>query len=122
MKNYILVILSLLWCCNSQAQISFSLAENNVRQQYSGEEFATYNIYQFNRVVSQGENIYTVFDDTIYIANNSYIFFVDKYPQANWMHDCEYLVMDVDNGNIKKIEHNAPPKNLSFDYNIIKET
>ena len=83
-----------------------------------------------NNIVNYDDcDVYTVnstigIDDTIQLLNsgiiippqsNSWMFFVDEMPLANWSHPCKYVFINANSGIFDIINSYSPPINKSLD-------
>lgn len=63
-----------------------------------------------------GENyssdIVTLIQDSINVDYDSWIFFIDEHPLMNWSHDCRFLLVDKQSGNITTKFQSWPPIHL----------
>jgi hypothetical protein len=65
-------------------------------------------VYGLDKVFTKGKNI-PGWRDTITAPDNSYLFFIDQHPLANWEHDCTWVLVSTD-GKVTKYKRRTPPK------------
>lgn len=71
-------------------------------------------IYASIRRLAPGTPVHMLFEDLNSPAKESWLFFVDDVPQANWEHPCRYVFVDV-NGNVKCYFETMPPRAETWD-------
>jgi hypothetical protein len=79
-------------------------------EDYDVDIFVSNNIYLQGDTVHVGceelGNEYIIADRKVWVA------FVNLMPQANWSHDCQYLLIDADTGKVTIFNRQMPPKDL----------
>lgn len=74
----------------------------------SPKELKSNNVYLDERVLKANDQL--EFDsEKITVPWNAVMAFVDLQPTANWGHDCRYLLINVDTGELQSIDAQFPP-------------
>lgn len=117
MKN-IFIITALLFCITnnlfgqiSQTQanqiISNYISSLNLSPDYLLYSFGSKNANTILNTIASGKTVSTP-------GNNSYFYFIDENPFANWGHNCIYLFVNSTNGSVSYTDFAYPPKNLDL--------
>lgn len=111
-KIYFVILAFFMLSSYSQGQITETEATKIVNEYIESLKINNYSLYRFPEVIDLNSSIET-FKESISPQNlNSYAFFIDKYPLANWTHPCSFLFIEQKSGKIKEVEYNLPPSNL----------
>ncbi|MBP5643417.1 MAG: T9SS type A sorting domain-containing protein [Bacteroidales bacterium] len=108
--NFIFTIslLFFAWICN--AQITKSAADTLVLNALGND--LTIRVYGMSESINRNVSIYTA--DGVELTNpydNSYVYFIDDMPSANWAHRCRYCFVNVADGNIVVVNQEFYPDN-----------
>ncbi len=71
-------------------------------------------IFVSSSTYSKGDTIHALYEHllneyTIIENNSAWCVFIDKKPEANWGHECQYLLVDSSSGKIKVLNRTTPP-------------
>lgn len=78
-------------------------------------------VYVYNNSLGQGGNIMTA--EGVELANpydNSYVYFIDDNPAANWAHSCQYIFINREDGLFTIVNEEMYPHNYT-EYTCIVE-
>ncbi len=108
--NFIFTIslLFFAWVCN--AQITKSAADALVLNMLNND--TTIVVYSMSESISRNVSIYTA--DGVELTNpydNSYVYFIDDMPSANWAHPCRYCFVNITNGAYTLVNQSFCPSN-----------
>ena len=121
MKNYLITILSLLLIFNVvTGQITKEEATNKAFEYVKKLDLKECLIYFKKEVVDKNFEMQTLDKSFNSMTDQSYVFFIDRFPLQNWAHPCSYLFVNLKNGTIHVIEWNLPPSKLA-DWNLLTE-
>ncbi len=113
MKKIILLCLaSILLADISRCQINLQKANEIIAQHIEDNISDNHLLYFYDDTLSLQISIITWWDTLI--TENSYVYFVDEIPNANWTHPCQYIFIDKSDGKIEIIRASTPPLNLEF--------
>ncbi|MBL7149502.1 MAG: hypothetical protein ISS80_05465 [Candidatus Cloacimonetes bacterium] len=116
----ILTLLSFIIAAHLFADIDRNTAINLVLNQIISEDNEHINVYIKNNTVTNIEGFILHKNKHIETGyNNSWIFFVDDFPSANWCHPCRYIIMDTESGNYNIVDENFYPSNEYSDFEMI---
>lgn len=106
-KNIIaLLLLSISVIAN--AQITKSAADSLVLNMLNND--TTIAVYTIDESMGSNVSIYTAVGDELTSPyDNSYIYFIDDIPMANWAHSCRYCFVNSANGNTFVINQDCYP-------------
>jgi hypothetical protein len=74
----------------------------------SAEERESSVVYLDKRVLPAG-TVVRVDGEEISLPWSAVIVFIDLQPEANWAHDCRYLLVNAETGELRSIEARFPP-------------
>ena len=73
-------------------------------------------IFVSNSIYLEGDTVHIGDEDLhneyIIAYNRVWVAFVNPMPQANWSHDCQYLLIDANSGKVTTFNRQMPPKDL----------
>jgi hypothetical protein len=121
MKRYLILIVFILVILEiSNGQITKNDATKLTFEYIKNLNLGECLVYLKQEVVNQNFEIKT-FDKSINsMTDQSYAFFIDKFPLKNWAHPCFYLFVNLKNGSIQMIEWKLPPNDLR-DWELLTE-
>ena len=112
MKNRIRTILTLsliFAAILANAQMSKIEADNLVIDIVND---TTKNIFTYNKSIGNGVSVLTANgEELINPYNESYVYFIDDIPAANWEHPCRYCFVNKENGVYNMITQTIYPDN-----------
>lgn len=111
-KNIItLLLLSISVIAN--AQITKSEADSLVLNMLNND--TTIAVYTIDESIGSNVSIYTAVGDELTSPyDNSYVYFIDDIPMANWAHPCRYCFVNQINGALTIIDENIHPCNYEL--------
>jgi len=122
--NYFFVILLIILIgiqSTTSAQIDKNQAIGIVRSNMTNEELQNYNVLVYPDLI-QGQEFnlspYHVLHSTY---DNSWLFFIDMYPQAQWDHNCRYIFVDHQTGNYSTINFKIPPQDYWYGWEYVND-
>ncbi len=65
-------------------------------------------VYLDERELASGSTL-KIDGEEIPVRRRTAVVFVDRVPQANWGHDCRYLLVDLESGEVRSIAAQFPP-------------
>lgn len=113
MKKYIILCLTIMASVGiSFGQINKKQADNIISKYIKDELSADNQLYYYSDTISNEVRVLTWWDTMI--RQNSYVYFIDEVPMANWCHPCRYVFISKDNGNIETVFAETPPSESMF--------
>lgn len=113
MKKLILLCLVSIFLADiSHCQINLQRANEIIAQHIEDNISDNHLLYFYDDTLSLQISIITWWDTLI--AENSYVYFIDEIPNANWTHPCQYIFIDKSDGEIEIIQASTPPLNPEF--------
>lgn len=76
--------------------------------QLTQDERARADVYVKSGIVGAG-TMFQVPRLTISVPSNALIAFIDRQPAANWGHECRYVLVMQDTGDVQSFEGRFPP-------------
>lgn len=121
MQKYFIIKLLLLFVMgNAVGQMTLKEAQKITDEYIFNLKLSDYLLYCNPDIFTSKTEIIT-FDKSIYSSSfDSWVFFLDKNPLANWTHPCLFLFINVNTGRIEEIEWKLPPNNLD-EWQILTE-
>ena len=109
MKKVVFIItLSLLSWGTVFSQVSQQEAFERI-QEFLGEKCAESEIAVFSEVMHPGEAIAVLGSEPLLAKSESWLFFIDEQPYANWGHSCVYAFVDCRTERVDTVHHVMPP-------------
>jgi hypothetical protein len=97
------------------AQITKKQADKIVSE-YIENEITDYHWLYSNDSITPDKNglttISTWHKEFVSIHNPCFVYFIDEYPYANWVHPCRYLFVNKKDGQIYVKKAKTPPENM----------
>jgi hypothetical protein len=96
---------------NINAQIEKLQAVDLVMENVIKEDSVNFNVLIYPELIHGSEYKLSNFHSLHSPYDNAWLFFIDMVPKAQWDHDCKYLFVDQQKGEITEIKHRIPPNN-----------
>ncbi len=113
MKKIVLTFLGLLTVVIVNSQVSRDSALAIVRNHIAN--YDNYDIYTKNGTIDINDTIKLLSSKIIVPPqNNSWMFFVDEIPFADWSHPCKYVFVNINSGMCNIIDSYSPPLNINI--------
>lgn len=94
--------------------ISRDEALNIIKEKLSLEQNTSVEIFVCNSIVKQSSPIALLSKEIQSPNYDSWCFFIDDNPMANWAHPCRFLFVNPETGDLEIIKNNMPPASLKF--------
>lgn len=120
--NYLFLILMIILIGvqnSTTAQIDKDQAIGIVRSNLTNEEMQNYNVLVFPDLIQGQDFFLSPFHVLQSIYDNSWLFFIDMYPQAQWDHNCKYIFLDKQTGNFTTINYRIPPQDYWYGWELV---
>lgn len=83
------------------------------------QELSNYNVLLFPESIQGNEFNITIYHVLHSPYDISWLFFIDMIPMAQWDHDCKYLFVDQQTGNITEISYEIPPTDYWYGWEFV---
>lgn len=104
---------------NTRAQIGKIQAIDSVTSKMTSQELSDYNVLCYPELIQGNEFNLTAYHVLYSPYDTSWLFFTDMIPMAQWDHDCKYLFVDQQTGNITEINSHIPPTDYWYGWEFI---
>lgn len=94
--------------------ISRDEALNIIKEKLSLEQNTSVEIFVCDSIVKQSSPIALLSKEIQSPNYDSWCFFIDDNPMANWAHPCRFLFVNPETGDLEIIKNNMPPASLKF--------
>lgn len=95
-----------------KAQVTQNEADVIIQDYIKNENIEGYWLYSNTVSVSKKSEVITLTGKIVSPNADSWIYFIDEQPFANWSHQCRYLFISTDNGEVVEKQATYPPVNL----------
>ncbi len=84
-----------------------------INQMFTTDELREYRFYVFPKTVGEGYGVKELYGEPIVSPDSeSWLFFIDEVPTANWGHRCRIVFIMMDDYDIVQYDCLFPPDNL----------
>ncbi len=108
MKSYLATIILVLFAASSAWSVTFDQATDIVISEVCLGNLEDTRLSTIEGIQEQG-TIISSFSDEVMVPFNSYLFIVDRMPDANWEHPCQWVFVDVASGEFAVFDMLSPP-------------
>lgn len=112
MKKFYLLFITLSFFLSLKAQITQQEATALVQEYIKKENIAKNHWLYVNQSISRNSNIKIIVGEFKSPDFDSWFYFIDEMPFANWSHKSRFVYVDTRNGKISVQNTNYPPTNL----------
>lgn len=114
MKKRLFLLLCVVACSisihsQSEYPISRDKAWEIVKNNILDHQTEGINLYACDTITFAGSCIKTILTDEYSPLFDSWFFFIDDVPNANWEHPCRYVFINIDNGKYEIYDRVRPP-------------
>lgn len=92
--------------------ISRDEALNIIKEKLSLEQNTSVEIFVCDSIVKQSSPIALLSKEIQSPNYDSWCFFIDDNPMANWAHPCRFVFVNPETGDLEIIKNNMPPASL----------
>ncbi|MCD4695581.1 MAG: hypothetical protein K8S16_05000 [Bacteroidales bacterium] len=119
---FVFIALSASFIClkTSEAQISRQSAIDTIINHILVNDTGKVDIYARYDLLNRDDTVFQ--RDGLYIVNsytNSWVFFIDDHPMANWFHGCRYLLMNETDGAYQVLDKSIFPEPWLEDFELV---
>jgi hypothetical protein len=101
------------------AQINKEAAMGIVKSSLTNEELQNYNVLVFPELIQDHDFYLSPYHDLHTVYNQSWLFFIDMYPLAQWDHNCKYIFLDQQTGNYTTMNYRIPPQDYWYGWEYV---
>jgi hypothetical protein len=113
MKRFYLLLMTLSLSLFLKAQITQEEATTIVQDYIKQENIADNHWLYENQSISKNSNIKTIVGELNSPDFDSWLYFIDELPFANWSHNSRFVFVNTINGKISIQNVNFPPTNIN---------
>lgn len=113
MKRYIILCLTVIVSVGmSFGQINKKQSDDIILEYIENNLLSDCQLHYYSDTISNEVRVVTCRDTLI--RQNSYAYFIDEMPMANWYHPCRYVFVNKDSGVIEVFFSEIPPSEFIF--------
>ena len=112
--KFLLMGFALMICNLLYAQVSKEEAHRVVKENVLNNDFQSKNIFVSQTLISPLDTIKNLINEIVSPNDETWFFFIDDIPFANWAHDCRYVFVSAIDGSVV-IHNDMFPPSLEMD-------